>query len=746
MESSENSPPLLNPSKGRRGPTGSSCAECKRLKIKCSGAASNNSPDGARFPCESCIKRGVSSVCPNGVVPERQRKKAEGAEGDILRRRNQALTARIRELEAELSKLTGTSPQTSESTQDDEFARTPGREHDDHKLVESFGTLTIEESGATTWHGPYTPSINLLPSDDPPDAEPIPEHLFDTTLPRELSILIAGFPFTSPVVAVGAMKDTIRSFAPSYTDATKFCDNFFQSAAWLGSPCTKEHFFTSVLMPLYATKSWSTERADVIALFFAVCAIGCMFDMSRPLYDPMAFLMSKMAAGALAIASPIEHPTMTALEALQSHLFFHQLSDRPIAISRFWILSSVAFRMAQALGLHRDSRAWGLDPQIEQRRRWLFWQLNFMDAVAAAGYGRPRYFNPHHYDCPMPDESFRPDLKGLGCWRFQFLRDALIPVLEEAFAVEPPPTYSTIMRLDKHIRGLPVPKLPASAMDLMAMTASDCMQLFCVGGMKQLALLYLHRRFFFEAAGDDTCQDILKHKYEYSVRAAYATSLSMVRQIRGLFYKDKALAARIFFLWLHGFSSHIVLATLVIKRPGCELAESALMEMNSILSIYEQADGSRRVKRCIPAMTLLRDKAQTILSLNRTGHSFRPPLDTQLENLLNGSPVIVKTGGKPCPMEPEPPRVPQLRENVEVDLQALFGTDPTPFDFGSSGEIPVVNQPLDPMSFQWTPLNAPTAAVSGGITDIFSFFQADQPKPLNTDANIDWESLMRGFS
>ncbi|KAG8769377.1 hypothetical protein FRC16_006723 [Serendipita sp. 398] len=102
-------------------------------------------------------------------------------------------------------------------------------------------------------------------------------------------------------------------------------------------------------MPLYATKSWSTERADVIALFFAVCAIGCMFDMSRPLYDPMAFLMSKMAAGALAIASPIEHPTMTALEALQSHLFFHQLSDRPIAISRFWILSSVAFRMAQAV-------------------------------------------------------------------------------------------------------------------------------------------------------------------------------------------------------------------------------------------------------------------------------------------------------------------------------------------------------------------------------------------------------------
>ncbi|KAG8834574.1 hypothetical protein FRC17_008243 [Serendipita sp. 399] len=701
-----------------------------RLKIKCSGAATSGSPDTARFPCESCVKRGVSSVCPNGVVPERQRKKADSAEGDILRRRNQVLATRVRELEAELAKLTGTSPQTSESTQDDEFAHTPGREPGDHKLVESFGTLTIEESGTTTWHGPYAPSINLLPSDDPPDAEPIPEKFFDTSLPRELSILIAGFPFTNPVIAVGAMKDTIRSFAPSYPDAVKFCENFFQNAAWLGSPCTKERFFNTILMPLYASKSWATERADDMALFFSICAMGCMFDLSRPLYDPMAFLLNKMTAGSLALAAPIEHPTMTSLEALQSHLFFHQLSDRPIALSRFWVLSAVAFRMAQALGLHRDSRAWGLDSDVEQRRRWLFWQLNFMDAVIAAGYGRPRYFNPHHYDCPLPDPSWRPDLKGMANWRFEFLRDALIPVMEDAFAVHPPPTYGTIMRLDKKVRALPVPNIPALALDLMTMSASDCMQLFCVGGMKQLALLYLHRRFFFEAASDEASSDILKHKYEYSVRATYATSISIIRQVRGLFFKDKAF---------------IVLATLVIKRPACDLAENALMEMNSILSIFEQAQESRRVKRCLPAMTMLRDKAQTILSLNRTGHSFRPPLDSQLENLLSGSPVIVKTGST-CRMEPEPPKVPEIRQDLEVDLQALFGTDSVPFDFGTTASPLIVNQPVDPMSFQWTPLNASTAEVSSNMGDIFGFLQPPPSKPLNPEASIDWEALMRGYS
>jgi hypothetical protein len=67
---------------------------------------------------------------------------------------------------------------------------------------------------------------------------------------------------------------------------------------------------------------------------------------------------------------------------------------------------------AEQLGLHRDSRAWGLDPALEQRRRWLFWQLNFADSVTSLSYGRPRFFNPRHYDCPFPDESYRPDLKG----------------------------------------------------------------------------------------------------------------------------------------------------------------------------------------------------------------------------------------------------------------------------------------------------------------------------------------------
>ena len=85
-------------------------------------------------------------------MPERQRRKDPG-DADMLRRRNQALTARIRELEDALAKVGGSvadSPDSSNPLRTDEEGFEP---IDDHTLVETFGTLTIEETGRTVWHG-----------------------------------------------------------------------------------------------------------------------------------------------------------------------------------------------------------------------------------------------------------------------------------------------------------------------------------------------------------------------------------------------------------------------------------------------------------------------------------------------------------------------------------------------------------------------------------------------------------------
>ena len=149
-------------------------------------------------------------------------------------------------------------------------------------------------------------------------------------------------------------------------------------------------------------------------------------------------------------------------------------------------------------------------------------------------------------------------------------RNRFIPVLEDAFSVHPAPTYATIMRLDTKVRDLPFLDPEALGLDVLKMTTGECMQLFCVGGMKELVLLYLHRRFLFIAVSDEQCDDISTHRYAYSVNAGLKAAVAMTRQTRGefiiyvgaphliqplgLFWKDPAMSPRLFFIWLHGFS------------------------------------------------------------------------------------------------------------------------------------------------------------------------------------------------
>lgn len=110
------------------------------------------------------------------------------------------------------------------------------------------------------------------------------------------------------------------------------------------------------------------------------------------------------------------------------------------------------------------------------------------------------------------------------------------------------------MKLDQKIRNLPILDPEKLGVDLMALTAAECMQFFCIGGMRELVLTYLHRRYLFIAASDTSCEDMTKHRFGYSVIAGYTAAVGMIRQLRGLFFKDPAFATRLFFLWLHGFS------------------------------------------------------------------------------------------------------------------------------------------------------------------------------------------------
>ncbi|PPQ63323.1 hypothetical protein CVT24_006768 [Panaeolus cyanescens] len=71
---------------------GTSCAECRRSKLKCDRS----------FPCQSCIRRGCANICPDGTMPATKGNKALVVRAQKLTEEVDELKSRIHELEAAL--------------------------------------------------------------------------------------------------------------------------------------------------------------------------------------------------------------------------------------------------------------------------------------------------------------------------------------------------------------------------------------------------------------------------------------------------------------------------------------------------------------------------------------------------------------------------------------------------------------------------------------------------------------------
>lgn len=141
-------------------------------------------------------------------MPERQRRKyarlnystivlnlvlRDPGDADILRRRNQALAARVKELEGALAKAGGSagpSPASSGEHKTDDEDTVYSQGADDHTLTEAFGTLTIEETGRTSWHGIHFSPPSGLPefTDRRPDRSSRSKHQ-STSLGRVFELL-----------------------------------------------------------------------------------------------------------------------------------------------------------------------------------------------------------------------------------------------------------------------------------------------------------------------------------------------------------------------------------------------------------------------------------------------------------------------------------------------------------------------------------------------------------------------------
>ncbi|KZV89928.1 hypothetical protein EXIGLDRAFT_649809 [Exidia glandulosa HHB12029] len=597
--------------KRRRGPV--SCAECRRLKLKCD----------RRVPCSSCSKRGCAAICPNGTLSAGPGNRFVLADTQHLHEKIQAMGKRIEQLEDALALLqaqisTERHPLLSDdlmlvkapmSTQNVETAINDVND----TIAESLGTLTLGER--VHFFGSYAAADYLL----------LEEHFQDTpasgcSLPLDLMLVASNFPMTNLRDTKDAVFYKLIEWLPSDTDASRLVDTYYTNAAWIFSLIKRDELNETILKRIYPTPGGPPTLLDVkphdMAVLFMIFAIGCIADLNRQPYNVESSNYYQLARVSLGIDSVVDHPTLQAVRAVQMMSTFMQMVDHPNSAATCYMLLGISAQMCRTLGLHRDDTQWNLSDAERQQRRHVFWEVVSFDTWSGLAMGRPPAFTSTQVDALLADdtEKFQSEdgewQTSFRTWNHKFTRECMLKIMDQAFGVTPL-TYATVLRLDRMVREHPM----GESLRLTNVGHVDAgvatgllMQRNVTFSLVQKLLLYMHRSFFAHALMEHP-EDPLKSKYAQSVLATFRCAFYITASARAL-YAAIPLALRWWMFWSHMFSASVILGSIVIKSPGCSLAPAAWVELDRVYELFEQiTPRSRRIERLMPNIRKLRAKA-----------------------------------------------------------------------------------------------------------------------------------------
>ncbi|KAJ7746905.1 fungal-specific transcription factor domain-containing protein [Mycena maculata] len=628
--------------KRRKGATRLSCAECRRLKLRCDRS----------IPCGSCIKRGCGAICPDGSLTTGQGNRFVLASTQELHEKISELANRVRELEDALRSSHSHLSNEQHPLLSEELLRIkaplqrevpafrnqqPGssikEEEHNPDVVDAFGSLSISLSGGAKYFGTTANSWYFLQNETAEGEEPEDDHLtsLQSVLPLHILTRAAAFPI-SPVVPPHE-GESLRAFfwyLPPGAKAAALRDIYFTHAAWMYAPISPESFEAEVYSQFYdpsvAPPADQPLYAHRLSLMFIVLAIGALMDTSEPAYNLEAEKYHQLARAALFLHSFFDQPTINAVQSLFLMAYYLFLADRHgTGSGARWAIMGIAVKVAQSIGLHRDSGRWKVDPIETQRRRELFWELFTYDSWQCLTFGRPTSFALAHVDCKMPHSNEPADDQAFYAWKHRFCSECMILLHDQAFGAKTP-TYATVLQLDRKMRAFPVPPIlqvagfgnsesrPGGFPETIMLT----LQRHIVLAIREMNLLYLHRSFFARAISDHP-KDPLGSPYGTSVIAAYRSAGSLVALMRNLHSQLKEPSERIWFLWTHMFSCAIILGSIVTRCPSMSLAPSALVQLDSACELFSKAARGFRAVKVLNIMLRLQEKAHHSLEDFRKG-------------------------------------------------------------------------------------------------------------------------------
>lgn len=362
-----------------------SCQTCARRKVKC---------DKIKPICSSCRSRELQ--CLYQAPPPRRRKR-QLSDGDVYEKLAQY--ERILLEHGLLPQGAQTSPSTECSLQEPISLRfiEPNAEMSKlGKVVVGHGRSRYINS--TTWR-------NL--QDDEMQHMSIEQNYEEEGYEKEESespLASAGcFPSDPLTGALMGFRRNLLHYHPTHAEAIVLWNTHIENVEPI---CKVLHIPSSTKMADEVSRKPETASRENECVLFAVYHFAVftlteekcekLFGQSR---DTLMQRFHFATRQALVNASFLTTTDITVIQALILFLLACRHQYDP---STYWILTGVAVRIAQRVGLHRDGEALGLPPFDVQLRRRLFYQLIPLDGIASQLSGTGIAISPESWDTKEP--------------------------------------------------------------------------------------------------------------------------------------------------------------------------------------------------------------------------------------------------------------------------------------------------------------------------------------------------------
>ncbi|KIK66638.1 hypothetical protein GYMLUDRAFT_218069 [Collybiopsis luxurians FD-317 M1] len=626
-----------------------SCAECRRLKLRCD----------KNIPCGSCVRRKCEFLCPTETVPGVSKGKRESSETATLCRNIEALQKRTRQLEEALAALQSTiSSEPHPLLKDqpsplaDEVLERPNPHENDSEgtsSLDALGTLTLGELGNARYLGRSAGPERLF-EQSPGAQNSVAKEEVNSSPSREIAKLVNSFPFISDGTwDVNQSMEILLSYLPERDQAWALGEIYLTQTYFKLSLVSKEELYDELLIPAYeylakddtrpffdgtaSSATFPLPPTRLAVLFFCL-AHGALADPQRPMFNLESEMYFNLGRASLALHPVFSSPDLACVQALGLAGLFQYTGGQSYNIESAWLFTTIAAKLAHTIGLHYESPRWGMDKKTLHRRRTIYWDIHSLDMVLSQGLGRPHSVTVAHGDTPFPDDDEKDrsiDGKGnpepgFSRWRCSWFKEIVSPFHDLALSPRMP-DYQKILELEKRVNEHPLPRKydPVGLLSQSGASpnsfSKDADQkggqehtITAIKGhqltqLREAVILYIHRAFFAQAMLQSPLNPS-ESVYAPSFLAAYRAASRIVYVNVQYFYNYSEILLRFWTLWTGILSAAIVLGMIVIRCPTSVFAEHAYAKLGLALDLFKVgATRSDRAKRGLSTLLQIHEKA-----------------------------------------------------------------------------------------------------------------------------------------